>query len=307
MTFGCKDKLASASICYIFLMLLAPSLAAQDLEPRTYSNLPVGQNFLGIGYSYSDGEVNPSPSVPLRDIELTMKVAVAAYVRSLDLWGKAGKVDVLWGRACQQGSGFVNNVLVKGDRCGTLDPSVRLSYLFYGAPAVDIKTFMSTPQTRVIGMSVKVNMPLGDYNNENIINTGSNRWTIKPEIGVSNRWGAWSGEASFAASFFTENDNFKGNTTLEQDPLYQLQVHLIYDLPKGRWISLNSNYFWGGETEKNGIKGDDRQDNSRIGITFAMPLNPRHSLKFYASRGLISNIGNDSDTFGAVWQYRWGD
>jgi len=298
---------ANLPVIIILLALLPLTVIAQDLEPRTYTNLPTGQNFLGLGYGYSDGEINPSPSVPLRDIEITMKVGVAAYVRSLNLWGKAGKFDALWGRACQEGSGYVNEVLVKGDRCGTLDPSMRLSYLFYGAPAMDLKTFRSTAQSRVIGMSLQVVMPVGDYNNENIINTGSNRWTFKPEIGISNRWGAFSGEAALAARIFGDNDNFKGDTKLEQDPLYQLQVHLIYDLPKGRWVSLDGNYFWAGRTEKNGVRGDDRQENSRIGITFATPLNSQHSLKFYAHRGLVSNIGNDSDTVGVVWQYRWSD
>ena len=72
---------------------------------------------------------------------------------------------------------------------------MRLSYLFYGAPAMDLKTFRSTQQRRVIGASLQVSMPLGDYSNENIINTGSNRWTFKPETGVSNRRGGfqWRG------------------------------------------------------------------------------------------------------------------
>ena len=67
---------------------------------------------------------------------------------------------------------------------------MRLSYLFYGAPAMDMQQFRSNPSRRVIGASLKVDMPLGDYNNENLINTGSNRWTFKPEIGISNRWGS---------------------------------------------------------------------------------------------------------------------
>ena len=51
---------------------------------------------------------------------------------------------------------------------------------------------------------------------------------------------------------------------------------------------------------------DDRQENSRIGVTFAMPLNRQHSLKFFASRGVVTRVGNDFDSFGVVWQYRWG-
>jgi len=281
--------------------------AAQDLEPRIYTNIPAGQNFFGVGYAYSDGEVSASPSVPIKDIELTIKGTAAAYVRSLDLWGTAGKVTARWSRLCLEGSALVNGELIRGDRCGTADPSISMTYLFYGAPSMDMNAFRSNPSRRVIGASLTVAAPWGDYNNENVINTGSNRWTFKPEIGISNRWGRWSAEGAFAARLFTDNDNYKGNTTLQQDPLYQLQTHIIYDLPKGRWISLNGNYFWGGRTKKNGVRGDDRQKNSRIGVTFATPLNTQNSLKFFASRGVITSIGNDSDTYGVVWQYRWAD
>jgi hypothetical protein len=281
-------------------------LFAQDLEPRTYTNLPVGQNFLGVGYAYSDGEIDPSPSVPVKNIEITMKSTLAAYVRSLDLWGKAGKFDVAWARLCMKGSGYLNEQFVAADRCGTADPTFRLSYLFYGAPAMDMKEFRSNPTGRVIGVSLRVDMPLGDYNNENLINSGSNRWTFKPEIGISNDWGRFSFESALAARIFTDNDNFYGDIKLEQDPLYQLQAHVNYELNKGRWVSLNGNYFWGGRTTKDGFKGDDVQKNSRIGLTFGLPLNAQHTLKFFASRGIINNIGNDSDTFGVLWQYRWG-
>ena len=150
---------------FVLLLLLfcclSPRLPAQDLEPRTYSNIPVGQNFLGVGYAYSEGEINPAPSVPLRDIEITMKTTLAAYVRSLDLWGKAGKFDAAWARVCMDGSGFINGQLVTGDRCGTADPTVRLSYLFYGAPAMDMKEFRNSPSGRVIGVSLRVDMPVG--------------------------------------------------------------------------------------------------------------------------------------------------
>lgn len=118
---------------------------------------------------------------------------------------------------------------IRGDRFGTTDPSVRLSYLFYSAPALDMKQFRASQTGRVMGVSLKVNMPLGDYNKENIITTGGNHWTLKPEIGISNRWGQWIAEAAFAARLFTDNDNAMGNTSLKQDPLYQLRAHLVYD------------------------------------------------------------------------------
>ena len=55
-----------------------------------------------------------------------------------------------------------------------------------------------------------------------------------------------------------------------------------------------------------GVDSDDEQENSRAGITFSTPLSAQHSLKFFYSRGVVTTIGNDFDTVGAVWQYRWG-
>jgi hypothetical protein len=186
------------------------------------------------------------------------------------------------------------------------DPSLRLSYLFYGARALDLSEFMKTPPGRVIGASLKVRAPWGQYNNENLVNHGAHRWEFKPEIGISNRWGAWGADAALSAALFTENDRFAGRSTLEQDPLYQVQAHLIYNFQRGRWISLNGNYFWGGRTEKDGVTRDDRQDNSRVGVTLGWPLDRRNTLRLYASRGVTTRIGNDFDIFGIVWQYRLG-
>lgn len=289
----------------IFLGLCSVEAHSQELEPRTYTNLPVGLNFAGLGYAYSEGEVNAAPSVPIEDAELTLQVTGAAYVRSVDLWGRAGNITAAWGRACVEGSALLEGERVRGDRCGSTDPSLRVAYMFYGAPAMTMEAFRRTAVGRVIGLSLKVSAPWGDYSNENIINSGSNRWTIKPEIGASNRWGKWSVDAAFGVRLFTDNDNFKGSVTLEQDPLYQVQLHLIYDLPKRWWIALNGNYFWGGETRKDGIRADDRQENSRLGLTLALPLTRQQSLKLYASRGIVTSIGNDSDTVGVLWQYRW--
>ena len=59
--------------------------------------------------------------------------------------------------------------------------------------------------------------------------------------------------------------------------------------------------------QKNGFDSDDRQKNYRVGVTLGWPLSKQHSIKLYASKGVVTNIGNDSDTFGMAWQYRWGD
>ncbi|MDJ0878094.1 MAG: transporter [Halieaceae bacterium] len=287
------------------MLAAAGAAQAQDLEPRAYANLPVGQQFFAAGYAYSEGELNPAPGVPITDAEMEVDTFVAAYLRTLDLWGKAGRVSVVVPRTCFKGDAFLNGEFVQGDRCGAADPIINLIYLFYGAPALSLEEFRRTPQHRVIGAGLRVRAPLGDYNNENLINHSANRWEFRPELGISNRWGRWGADAAVSAALFTKNDRFAGRTELEQDPLYQVQAHVIYFLSRGRWLSINGNYFWGGRTERDGVRQDDRQDNSRVGVTLGWPINPHNSLKFYASRGVSTRIGNDFDTLGFLYQYRW--
>ncbi len=289
----------------LILLATAGAVRAQDLEPRAFANLPVGQQFLALGYAYSEGDLNPAPGVPIENAEIDVDTTVAAYLRTLDLWGKAGRVALTLPHTCFKGGAVFQGELIEGDRCGAADPMLSFSYLFYGAPALSLDEFRATPQSRVIGVNLRVRAPLGQYNNENLINHGANRWEFRPQLGISNRWGRWGADASVSAAFFTDNDRFAGRDTLVQDPLYQVQANVIYYLRRGRWLSLDGNYFWGGRTERNGVRQDDRQENSRVGITLGWPLNPQNSLKFYASRGVVTRIGNDFDTVGVLYQYRW--
>lgn len=48
---------------------------AQDLEPREYANLPIGLNFVVLGYGNSEGGVATDPSVPLEDAEIRVNGA----------------------------------------------------------------------------------------------------------------------------------------------------------------------------------------------------------------------------------------
>jgi len=72
------------------------------------------------------------------------------------------------------------------------------------------------------------------------------------------------------------------------------------------WGAIGGSYDYGGRSYTNGVRGDDQQSNSRIGITFALPLNKLHSVKLYANTSVHTTRGNEYDLLGIAWQYRWG-
>ena len=279
---------------------------AQSIEPRAYSNAPVGVNFLIAGYAYTRGGVSFDTSLPITDPELTTSSAVLGYARALDLWGKSGKFDVIVPYTWLSGSATYRGDPVQREVDGFADPLFRLSVNLYGAPALTVPEFKSYEQDLIVGASLQVSAPAGQYDDSKLVNLGTHRWFFKPEVGVSKALGQWTLELQAGATLFTDNNDFYNGNTRSQDPLYSFQGHAIYNSRSGIWGSVDATYVTGGRTTLNGALNDDLQQNWRVGGTLAFPVDTHNSVKLYASSGVSARTGNSFDLIGIAWQYRWG-
>lgn len=279
---------------------------AQDLEPRLYSNSPVGMNFVLAGYAYSQGGVAFDPSVPLTDADIATHTAVFAYARTLDIAGLSGKFDIVLPYAKLSGSALYSGELREREVAGLADPRLRLSVNLYGAPALSVQEFASYRQDLIVGLSLQVSAPAGQYDSDKLVNIGTNRWVFRPELGISKAIGALTLELATAAYYYTDNDDFFGGSTLAQDPIYSAQTHLTYNLGSGNWLALDAVYYTGGRSTIDGVQGNDLQKNTRFGATYAYAIDRHHSLKLHASTGVFTRTGSDFDTIAIAWQYRWG-
>lgn len=189
---------------------------------------------------------------------------------------------------------------------GLGDPYVRLAVNLYGAPALSLEEFAAYRQDLIVGASVAVGVPLGQYESNKLVNIGTNRWSFKPEIGLSKAWGPITLELAAGATFFTANDDFLVDQTLERAPLYSLQAHLIYSFPFGIWAAANAVGYRGGRTTVDGVRGEDLQENVRVGLTVSFPVTRHSSIKLYGSTGAYARTGTNFNTGGILWQLRWG-
>lgn len=287
-------------------MLLTFKSNAGEIEPRAYVNTPVGVNFLVTGYAYSDGGLATVITSPVKNAELKMDTGFLAYAHTLDIGGNSGKFDIILPYSHLSGSATWLGQAKKRNVTGLIDPRFRFSVNFYGSPAQSLKEFSNYQQNLIIGASLQVSAPLGQYDSDKLVNLGSNRWFIKPDIGISKVWGALTLELSTGAYFFTDNNDYFGGKKMEQAPVYSTQLHATYNFKRGVWAALSGTYDSGGRTTVDGIKNDDHQDNSRVGVTLAMPVNRNNSIKLYASSSIHTRVGSDIDLVGAAWQYRWG-
>ncbi len=305
---ACREVivLSGAVPAVMALLFVATPTPAGEIEPRSYVNTPVGINFLLAGFAHSDGGLSTEGSSPIKDAQLTLNTGILAYARALDVWGKSGKFDVILPYSQLSGTALVAGQPRERDVSGFHDPRFRLSVNFYGAPALSLQEFANYRQDLIIGASVQVSAPLGQYDKDKLVNLGNNRWFVKPDMGISKAWGALTLELSTGVFFYSKNGDYFGGKTLEEDPVYSTQLHVTCNLGRGVWVALSGTYDYGGRSTIDGVRSDDLENNARVGITLALPLNRNNSIKIYGSSSVYTSAGSDFKLVGFVWQYRWG-
>lgn len=284
----------------------ATTARAQDIEPRAYSNAPIGVNFVIAGTVATRGGLSTDPSIPLTNAHLDSSNVVMAYARVLDLGGKSGKFDVIVPYTRVDGKAIHEGDPVERTISGFGKPAFRLSINLHGAPALSLREFRGWKQDLIIGASLQVSPPWGQYDPSKLVNVGSNRWTFRPEIGISKALGPWTLESQASATFFTDNRDYYGGHTRSQRPLYALQGHVIYGFRSGKWLSVDGTWFAGGRSTIDDRLRNDLQQNWRIGMTLAIPVDRLNSIKLSASSGVSARTGNNYDAIGVAWQTRWG-
>ncbi len=276
------------------------------MDPRAYSNIPVGLNFLLAGYAQSKGEV-AIEGLPLQGGRSRVHALPLAYVRSLDALGNSANIALVLPIADLTATGSLDGTPARRDVSGLADPTLRLAVNFYGAPALKPAEFAAWRQDLIVGASLAVTAPFGQYDEDRLINIGSNRWSIKPEIGASQALGRWTVELATGVTFFTRNDEFFNGNTREQDPLYSAQLHLTRQLGRGAWGAFSATYYDGGRNIINGVEREQKVGGTRLGLTVSLPVNRQNAIRLSAHSGVNARTGSDFDGVAAIWQHVWGE
>ena len=307
---GKVGRLLPARSCLLVIVAIcAPGFGevhAQDLEPRAYVNTPVGMNFIVAGYKAARGALVFDPELPVRDANARTDMGFAGYVRTLGIAGKSAKIGVLVPYAWLDANGYVDDQFASRRDNGLADPAFYFTINLAGAPALSFDEFKNFEQDTIIGLTFKLTAPLGEYDSSKLLNIGTNRWSLKSEIGISQAIERWTLEAATAVILYSDNDNFAGGQTREQDEIYALQGHVVYSFPSKVWVAVGATYYSGGRTTVAGSVNNDLQRNWRTGFTLALPIDRHHSIKLFGDSGVSTRTGNDYDSLGIAWQYRWG-
>jgi hypothetical protein len=309
-TASCILKLCGAHLFFVILSC-APG-RAQDLAPRAYVITPIHTNAVIMTYTYSGGNLIFDGSLPITDATAKVSVPVFSLFHTLNLFGRSANFTAALPYGVGNFRATVASAEAKTYRSGLLDSSFRFSVNLRGGPAMDGREMLKWRQKTLIGASIKVVAPTGQYDSTKLINYGSNRWAFKPELGLSQRWGHWIVDAYGAVWFFTANHQPflpnppSGTNIRTQAPVFAFEGHLSYDVKPRLWASFDGNFWVGGRTSINGLENPaTEQRNSRIGATLSVPVSNHQAWKFSYNRGAYIRYGGNYDTVSVGWQYSW--
>ncbi|MGB6191959.1 MAG: transporter [Terracidiphilus sp.] len=287
--------------------------SAQGLSPRAYVVAPSHWNAVTLTYSLQDGDVVFDPSFPIQNAHGRIGNELFTLFHSVDFFGRSSNINITLPYAVGHFNGEVNGVEEKLYRSGLAPLVARFSVNVLGARSMQPREFAEWKQKTLIGVSLTVQAPTGQYDSSRLVNISNNRWAFKPEAGLSRRWGKWVLDAYGAAWLFTANDNYWSNAPgthppnrQTQNPMGATELHLSYNITPRAWVSIDGNYWYGGATSVNAIQTPTTlQANSRLGGTAAIPITTHQSIKLSYSGGAYITFGGNFQNLSLAWQYSW--
>lgn len=288
------------------------TVSAQDLAPRAYLITPVHSNAITLAYGFYSGNLDFG-NIPITDATARASVPVLSYFHSMNFFGRTASVVVSLPYGVANFRGTVLGTETNVYRSGLLDSVYRFSVNLKGGPAMTVQDYVHWHQRTIIGVSLRVVAPTGQYDSTKLINWGNNRWGFKPELGLSRRWQNWVVDMYGGVWLYTRNPEFfsknrynPGISEQTQAPIGAFEGHLSYDVRPRLWASLDGNFWFGGTTSLNGVGNPSSTlRNSRLGATASFPMSKHQSIKISYNNGTYIRYGGTFQNISVAWQYSW--
>lgn len=289
-----------------FALATCPVLASAD-NARDWQNTPIDTNFVFGYWNLVNSNTPVDSSFPLDGLSVDANVYILRLARSFDLGGRNAAFQLLIPYADVDVK-LDNTVLLNGKKQdnGMGDITAVFASNIVGGPAVTQADFATWQPETFLSYALYVTAPTGDYDKDQIINIGANRWVVKPEIAFGTPFGPTWLEVNVYASFYGDNDDYIVNNKLEQRPLGTIETHYSYTINRALWVSLDATYAKGGETKINGTAQDNEQENKTLGASLGFMLSPNFGgLVAYADSYDPQSDSADTNTWTVRLQYVW--
>ena len=290
-----RDGTHVVSTQYLFLDMVATDTQTFDPAHFIFPNSKAEANLFMASYAYHFTLLDRPSSV------------------ALNILGGSANVDVDTNFAPSQflPSGVTPGASFNQSATGFGDPTVQLDVNLFGTPPlISTVDLLNYEPTWTIDAAVMLAAPIGQYDNDRLINMGQNRFFGRFALPMKYHFGAFapgymsSIELTPSVWLFDKNDDFLGRT-LENDPLWQLEGHVTHDFTRSFSGSLDMLYRRGFQSEIDGVEVGAELEVGNLGFTLNYQVTDNLAIRAGYSSNLFGDDGLDNSVVRLQLVYGW--
>ena len=265
-------------VAVVVLLSLARVSSAQ-VPPRFYWKPLAGTNAVPLLYQSINGNANPlDPAhVVVPDGVFEANVLVAGFAKVFPLKSRSAMAALLLPMGRASSDVVVGATTVRDHASGFGDPLLEVDINVIGPPAIkSLPDMLRYEPGFSVDVIIDLAFPIGEYDPNQAVNLGQNRWYGRVGAPIVWQLGAWvpgrrtTLEVLPSLWWFSDNTDF-GGKTLSTDPMYQVEAHLTRDFTEHLWGSFDGVYVGGGKSSVDGVSGE-ALDQIGVGFTLGYPI-----------------------------------
>jgi hypothetical protein len=279
--------LAHLAIALLASVALWPAPSAAQVPARFYWKSLSGGNAVPVIFNSISGNSNPfDPAhIVAPDAEFDATMALVGYAHTFELFDRAAMGAILVPMGRLSATGTVAGRTANQSASGFGDPTLEFTINLIGPLAQkDLADPLRYEPGFSLDLLADLALPIGEYNSDQALNIGLNRWYGRLGAPIVWQLGDWVPGRRTTLEFlpavwlFGDNNNYLGQT-LKTDPLFQLDAHITRDFTNNFWGSIDGVWYSGGQASLNGVQGS-KLNNIGLGLTLGYSVNDNIGLTF---------------------------
>jgi hypothetical protein len=280
--------------------------------------------YLNLNLQGSDtNQFDPSHFIyPNADVQAN--VIIASWVRHMTLLSRPSSLGVnLIGGSVDADvqtsllppgylpAGVASGTVLAQSASGFADPTVQFDINLFGTPPLKSTVdLLNYEPVWTIDTAVIVGIPIGEYDEDKMVNMGLNRWYGRLALPIKYHFGVFSPgymnsfEIIPSVWFFDENDDYVGKS-LENDPMWQIEAHLTHDFTQSFFGSIDMLYRAGFQSEIDGVEVGSELDIGDLGFTLNYQVSDNLGIRTSFSSNVFGDDDLDNSLIRIQFVYGW--
>jgi len=282
------------------MVMLVPPPSFAQVPARFYWKSLSGGNAVPLIVNSISGNTNPFDMghtvTPGADFDATLIMTGYAHTFAIGDRSALAAIILPMGRISGDVLTPAGNT-AKQSASGFGDPMLEFSLNLIGPKAQkNIPDVLRYEPGFSVDLLADLALPIGEYDDDQALNIGQNRWYGRVGFPVVWQLGDWVPGRRTTLEFlpavwmFGNNSDYVGGT-LKTDPLFQLDAHLTRDFTEHFWGAIDASWYSGGRATVNGVAGD-KLNNVGVGLTLGYTINDNLNLTV----GYKSTINDSAPT-----------